>query len=134
MTNALYDKAKESFGKAEIDWLNDDIKVALVDTTAYTVDLATHQFYSDLAGVVTNSGNLTTKTIAAGKAKADDLTYLAVAAGPGACALVVYQDTGVAISSRLIAYIDAGGGSLPVTPDGTDIAVFWDAVDGIFIL
>ena len=40
-------------------------------------------------------------------------------------ALVIYQDSGVSATSRLIAYIDTATG-LPVTPNGGNITVTWD--------
>lgn len=90
MANALYDKARESFLKGEIDWSTDTIRAVLVDTGTYTVDLATHQFYSSLSGVVgTESAAFSTKTTAAGVADADDLTFSAVS-GSSAEALVIF--------------------------------------------
>lgn len=40
---------------------------------------------------------------------------------------MVYIDTGVAGTLRLIAYIDTGVTGLPVTPNGGDINITWDA-------
>jgi DNA-binding helix-hairpin-helix protein with protein kinase domain len=50
MANALYDNAREAFLKGDIDWLNDTIKVVLVDADDYTVDLATHDYLNDVPG------------------------------------------------------------------------------------
>jgi hypothetical protein len=44
--NALYDLGREGFLAGEIDWDTAVIKVDLVDTGAYTIDLATHKFRS----------------------------------------------------------------------------------------
>lgn len=133
MANALYAKGRESFLKGEISWSADNIKTVLVDTATYTVDLANHQFLSDIpAGErVATSANLTAKTTTAGTADAADVTFSSVT-GDQSEALVVYQDTGVEGTSRLIAYIDTASG-LPVTPNGGDISVQWDAA-GIFTL
>lgn len=133
MANALYAKGRESFLKGEISWSADNIKTVLVDTATYTVDLANHQFLSDIpAGErVATSANLTAKTTTAGTADAADVTFASVT-GDQSEALVVYQDTGVEGTSRLIAYIDTASG-LPVTPNGGDISVQWDAA-GIFTL
>jgi phage tail sheath gpL-like len=126
MANALYAKGRESFLKGEISWSADNIKTVLVDTATYSVDLANHQFLSDIpAGErVATSANLTNKTTVAGVADADDVTYTAVS-GDQSEALVIYQDTGTPSTSRLIAYIDSATG-LPVTPNGGDIQVQWD--------
>ena len=133
MANALYAKGRESFLKGEISWSADNIKTVLVDTATYTVDLANHQFLSDIpvGERVATSANLTAKTTTAGTADAADVTFSSVT-GDQSEALVVYQDTGVEGTSRLIAYIDTASG-LPVTPNGGDISVQWDAA-GIFTL
>lgn len=127
MANALYDNGRESFLKGEISWSSDNIKAVLVDTATYTVNLATDQFLSDIpAGErVATSANFTAKTTTAGVADAADVTFASVS-GDQSEALVVYQDTGVEGTSRLIAYIDTATG-LPVTPNGGDISVTWDS-------
>lgn len=135
MSNALYDKGREGFLDGSIDWDSNNIKVVLVDTGAYTVNLATHQFLSDIASGarIATSSNLTTKTVTAGVADADDVTLTAVT-GTSVEALVLYQDTGTPSTSRLIAYIDTATG-LPVTPNGGDISIAWDnGVNKIFKL
>ena len=128
MANALYDLGRESFLKGEISWSADNIKTVLVDTATYTVNLATDQFLSDIAigERVATSANLTGKTpTTGGQANAADVTFTAVL-GDISEALVIYQDTGAAGTSRLIAYIDTATG-LPVTPNGGDIQVQWSA-------
>ena len=135
MANALYDKARESFLKGEIDWSSDDIRVILVDTADYTVDLANHDFLDDIAAGarVATSGAFTTKTTTAGVADADDITYSSVT-GDVSEALVIYKHTGTESTSNLIAYIDTATG-LPVTPNGGDITITWDSgSDKIFKL
>ncbi len=39
MANALYDKGREAFLRGQIDWINDDIRVILIDAADYTVNL-----------------------------------------------------------------------------------------------
>jgi hypothetical protein len=127
MANALYDRGRQAFLEGTIASLTDNIKCVLVDTATYTVNLATHQFLSDIpAGErVATSANLGTKTTAAGVFDAADVVFSAVT-GDVAEALVIYKDTGVAATSPLIAYIDTATG-LPVTPNGGDITVTWDS-------
>lgn len=138
MANALYDKGREAFLTKLLDWNNDNIKVVLVDTnnaTPYAVDIANHQYLSDIpAGArIATSGNLTGKSALAGVAKASDVTLTAVS-GVTAEAVVIYQDTGTAATSRLIAYIDTGTG-FPLTPSGGDVVVrFNTGATGIFKL
>lgn len=125
MANALYDLGREKFLTGAISWSTDNIKLVLVDTGTYTVNLATHEFLSDVTGVTATSGNFATKTTTAGVADAADVTLSAVT-GAVSEALVVYKDTGVAATSPLIAYIDTATG-LPVTPNGGDIIIAWDS-------
>lgn len=124
MANALYDKGREAFLAGDLDWDANTIKIALVDTGTYTVDLATHQYLTSLTGVVGTAQTLGTKTVTNGVADAADVTFTAVT-GATVEALVIYADTGTAGTSRLIAYIDTGTG-LPVTPNGGDIIVVFD--------
>lgn len=124
MASALYDKGRQGFLDGSIDWDTDSIKACLVDTGTYTVNLATHQFLSDVSGIVATSANLASKTATDGVADAADVTFTAVS-GATVEAVVLYKDTGVAGTSRLIAYIDTGTG-LPVTPNGGDITIQWD--------
>jgi hypothetical protein len=125
VANALYDKAREAFLAGTMSWGSDTIKVALIDTGSYTVNLSTHQYLSSLSGVVATSGSLTNKTTTSGVADADDVTFTAVS-GSQSEALVIYKDTGTSSTSPLIAYIDTATG-LPVTPSGADITITWDS-------
>jgi hypothetical protein len=127
MANALYDKGREGFLDGSIDWDTDTIKVVLVDTDDYSVDLANHDNLDDIAAGarVATSPALSSKTVAAGVADAADTAFSSVS-GDQSEALVIYKDTGVESTSRLIAYIDSATG-LPVTPNGGDINVQWDS-------
>lgn len=134
MANALYDKGREAILRG-VDWSADDIKVVLVDTALYAVDLAADEFLTAIpAGArVATSGNLASKTTTDGIADAADVNFPAVA-GASIEAIVLYQDTGEAATSPLLAFIDTATG-LPVIPIGTDIAVQWsNAINRIFKL
>lgn len=126
MANALYDAGRDAFLNGNIDWVNDTIKVVLVDAADYTVNLTTDDNLDDIAaGGRVATGTLTSKTTSAGVADAADLTFSTVS-GDQSEALVIYKDTGVESTSTLIAYIDSATG-LPVTPNGGDITIQWDA-------
>jgi hypothetical protein len=74
---------------------------------------------------------LTGKTVsAAGVFDADNVTYPAVS-GDEVVYIGLYQDTGVAATSYLIALFDTIAGLLPKTPDGGDIPTGWNDA-GIF--
>lgn len=124
--SAVYDKARQKFLEGSIAILTDNIKAVLVDTGAYSVNLATHEFLSDIpsGARIATSGNLGTKSSTGGVFDAADITFTSVS-GASVEAIVLYKDTGSAGTSPLIAYIDSGTG-LPVTPNGGDISVVWD--------
>lgn len=132
MANAIYPKYKEAVLQSASDSsLTGTVKAALVDTGTYTYSAA-HQFLSSLTGVVGTAQTLGTKTYADGVFDAADITYTGVT-GSSAEAIVLYIDTGTAGTSRLVAFFDTGFTGLPVTPNGGDITINWNA-SGIFAL
>ena len=77
--------------------------------------------------------SLSNKTVASGVFDADDATFTSVT-GANCEALLIFQDTGVQSTSRLIAYIDSATG-LPILPNGGDITVvFSSGASKIFAL
>jgi hypothetical protein len=141
MANSLYDKGRQRFLEAQLNWITGDIKVVMVDTALYTF-AASHEFLSSIApeSRVTAPTTLTSKTSTNGAADAQDVTFAAVN-GPSIEALVLYKQVlaldGVTpddAASILIAYIDTATG-LPITPNGGDIIVTWDnGINKIFRL
>lgn len=133
MANAIYPKYKEALLDAftDIDLQNLTAKVALIDTGTYTYS-DTHDFFNDVTGVVGTPQTLTTKSVTNGVFDAADVTFTSVT-GNSVEALLIYIDTGVSSTSRLVAYIDTGVTGLPVTPNGGDITITWNA-SGIFAL
>ena len=136
MANALYDKARESFlsQNPALDFDTDTIKVTLIDTGNYTVNLSTHQYMNTntvpAAAKIGAAVTLTSKTVTNGVADAADITFSAVT-GASVEALIIWKDGGgggtsaAGTTDLLIAYIDTATG-LPVTPNGGDITVTWD--------
>ena len=105
---------------------------ALIDTGTYTYNTA-HQFYSSLTGEVGTAQEITTKTQTAGVFDGADLTYTAVT-GNSVEALVLFRKTaGANTTWPLIAYLDTSVTGLPVTPNGGNITITWNA-SGIFKL
>ncbi len=128
MPQAFYTLAKQSLGKAEINFTGADIRAILIDSADYTVNLATDQFLSDIpalarVAVSTALTGVTWDTSAI--LDADDVVFSAVT-GDISEAIVLYMHTGVETTSRLLTYDDTATG-LPVTPDGTDITIQWSA-------
>jgi hypothetical protein len=126
MANIIYDKAAEGLWNADIDWATANIKAVLVDTAVYTLNAATDEFLSDVTGIIATSPNLASKTIVGRVIDSADVTFAAVTGATGE-ALVIFVDTGTAATSRLIIYADTASAGLPVTPNGGDIIVRWNA-------
>jgi hypothetical protein len=132
--NALYDLGREGILGATISVTVAVVKVVLVDSADYSVNLATHQFLSSVAGAgrVATTAALASKTVTAGVFDAADTVFSAVT-GDVSESLILYQSSAVTggadvadTSQRLIGYIDTATG-LPVTPNTGDINVAWDS-------
>ena len=125
MANALYTLGREAFLAGDIDMENDDIRVILVDSADYTLNIATHEFLEDVdgAGRVATSGALQSKTLTGGVFDAADIT-LETVSGDQFEYIIIYQHTGNEATARLIACIDTAGG-LPCTPNGGDVEIQW---------
>lgn len=133
MANAIYPLYKQALldASANVDLNDGTVKVALIDTGVYPYNAA-HEFYSSVSGVVGTPQTINNTTVTDGLFDGDNVTYTAVT-GNSAEALLIYIDTGSAATSRLVAWIDTGVTGLPVTPNGGDISITWNA-SGIFQL
>ena len=138
MANAIYPLYKQSLlaGDANADLDNntatDGVYVALIDTGTYTYSAA-HQFYSSLSGIVGTPQRITSPTVTNGVLDGGDVTFPAVT-GNSVEALIIYrQNSGANTTWRLVAFIDTGVTGLPVTPNGGDISIQWNA-SGILAL
>lgn len=133
MANAIYPKYKEALlnGGANTNMSSGTVKVALIDTGTYTYSAA-HDFLDDVTGRIGTDQTLGSKTFTNGVFDAADSTFTAVS-GASVEALLIYIDTGTPSTSRLVAFLDTGITGLPVTPNGGNINVTWDAA-GIFTL
>lgn len=138
MANALYPKWKEAAIQASANSaLNgtgtSGVYAALV-TSSYVYSAA-HQYYSDLGAttVGTDQEIGATKTYVNGVFDGADVTFPSVT-GSAASAIVLYiKNAGANTTWRLVAYIDTGVTNLPVTPNGGNITITWNA-SGIFAL
>jgi hypothetical protein len=135
MANAIYPKFKQALldSSTNADLNDNTVKVALIDTADEAYNAA-DEFLSDVtgAGIVGTAQTIGTTTVTTGLFDGDNVTFSAVTGDP--CeALIIYIDTGVAATSRLVAFIDTGVTGLPVTPNGGDITITWNA-SGIFQL
>jgi hypothetical protein len=137
MANAIYPKYKEALLNASANSAltgsgATGLFVALVDTGTYTYSAA-HQFYSDLSGIVGTDQEVGSVTLTGGVVDGADVTFPSVS-GASAEALVFYRkNAGANTTWLLVAYLDTSQTGLPVTPNGGDIDVTWNA-SGIFAL
>ena len=138
MANTVYSPAREGHLAGEIDFDTAVIKAALV--RGYTVT-ASHKFVSDVTGaggtLAATSAALTSKTVTNGTADAADVTFTAVASNASGHGVLVFQSSAVtggadvaATAQRVICYFDTGT-NLPITPNGGDVTVAWNA-SGIY--
>jgi hypothetical protein len=136
MANAIYPKWKQALilGTANSALTGSGttgLYVALVDTGVYTYNVA-HEFYSSLTGIAGTDQEVTAVTAVDGIVDGNNTTHTAVAAGATLEALVLYRrNTGANTTWRLVCYLDSSVTGLPVTPNGGDITITWNAT-GIF--
>ena len=134
MANAIYPKYKQSIisGGSNVDMSAGTVKVAMVDTGTYTYS-SSDQYYSSVSSAVVGTpAALSSKTFTNGTFDAADVTFTAVS-GSSVEALVIYVDSGSSATSPLVAYIDTNASGLPLTPNGGNVTLTWNA-SGIFTL
>lgn len=138
MANAIYPLFKQSLlagdTNADLDTntTTDGVYAVLVDTGTYTYSAA-HQFYSSLSGIVGTEQRITTPTVTTGTFDGDNVTFTAVTGNSAEAIVLFRKNSGANTTWRLVAYIDTGVTNLPVTPNGGDISITWNA-SGIFAL
>ena len=133
MANAIYPKWKEQLLQftTNNNLSAGTVKVALV-TAGYTYS-ATDQFWTAVsASTVGTPQTIGTKTFTNGTFAGGNVAFTAVT-GAQITKLVIYIDTGTAGTSPLVAFLDTSVTGLPVTPNGGDITITWNA-SGIFTL
>ena len=139
MANALYPEWKDAImtgaTNSDIDagGATNGLHAALVDTDTYTYSDA-HEFYSSVTGVIADDVEVANITLTAGVVDGDNITWPSVPGPTTGEAIVLYRkNAGANTTWRLVAYIDTGVTGLPVTPNGGNIDVSWNA-SGIFSL
>lgn len=133
MANSLYVKAKQKFLEGKINWAGDDIRVVLVNTNEYAVNINS-DLTIDQIPLIARIGPpqgiaLFAKTTYDGVAGAADSVFVNVAAGTEmVSAAVIFKNTGDESTSPLIVYIDSAT-NLPVTPNGGNIVISWNPLE-----
>lgn len=141
MADVIYNIAKKSFADGNLDWDTHNIGVLLLSSSSTYTPNPDHNYVRDIFdnGGVELSGTgysrklLTNKTVTKDDSidkailDADDVTWTAINAGTVKAA-VLYRRVGSSdnnSSDILIAYIDSGG--FPVTTNGGDFTIQWNA-------
>ncbi len=128
MANGWYEAGLRAFANKEVDWDIDDIRVSLL-RTAYSVNLATHDFYDDVvADEIADAGaSVANSTVTgAGVLDADDFTFTAVT-GTEVSYIIVSLYNATDSARALLFYIDTAGANLPFTPNGSDVTIQWSS-------
>lgn len=117
--SAIYPKFKDALVKRLLsgDLTGLNVKCVLIDTGVYTYS-ATHEFESDLSGIIGESPNLTSITCVDGVIDSANTTVTGVS-GATVEAVAFFVDTGTPATSHLISFIDG----LTLTPDGGNVDV-----------
>lgn len=127
MANNWYDKGRQYVLEHHLTPASDTIKCALLKS-AYSPNLATHQFYSDLGANVLNTPQAyTTKTTVSGTFDADDVTFAAVTAGDTGSYAATYVDIGGANTTWPLLWLFDTITGFPVATNGGDIIISWNA-------
>ena len=146
MANTLYDIAREGFlteitvgaVTEKIDWINDNIRVALVDENydGSLPNMSIHTSYDDIEAFVAAEADLAGRTTdGAGTTSADTVTFTAVPPGDAIESIVIYKSDNAGPPSvnadcPLIAFMDEAASGLPIVPNGGDITVLWNSGSG----
>ena len=132
MANAIYPKWKEarlqSTANAALDGsTTTGLFVALVDTGTYTYS-SSHEFYSSISSAIIGTPmEITSKTYTAGLLDGADVTFSAVSGSTVEALVLFIKNAGSNTTWRLVSYHDTGITGLPVTPNGGDINVAFNA-------
>jgi hypothetical protein len=133
MANAVYPRFKQSLlteadANKSLDQTSSNAPfAALITTSSGYVYSATHQFYSSLTNIVGTDVAITTPTVVNGLFDGDDVTFTAVS-GTVVGAIVIYRkNAGANTTWRLFLYEDTSVTGLPVTPNGGNIVITWNA-------
>ena len=128
MASSWYSWGKAELARGNIDWVNDDIRIATL-TSAYTFDDTDQDMADIVSGIVSQSAaSISTKTVSNDGILdgADPHTHSSVAAGSTINALVFYlHAAGVAANQTLLFYVDQGTG-FPFPTNGSDIDITFD--------
>jgi hypothetical protein len=132
MANKIYPKWKEAIQQATSgSALNGSgttgLYAALVDTGTYTYS-DSHEFYSSISSAVVGTPmEIGSKTFTNGVLDGADVTFSAVTGNSVEAIVLFVKNAGANTTWRLVEYVDTSVTGLPVTPNGGDIGITWNA-------
>src|SRR3989304_2930968 len=139
MANALFTSYKVlMLGSGTLADYNDDtIKAMFVDHADDTPVAATDDNIDDILSAArvpatASCPTLGTKTTPSGTADAADSTFTSLSGDPVE-SLILFKDTGTESTSSLMVFFDTFASGMPLTPNGGNVTVQWNA-SGIFSL
>jgi len=107
-------------------WVTGSYDVLLVDSQTFTYVQGTQTNRADIPAIERIATvALANKVVVAGALDADDVVFTGVAGDPFEYVIIV-ANTGVEANDAIIAVFDTATG-LPLTPNGNDINLAWNA-------
>jgi hypothetical protein len=130
MSTFKYYSASTAFGTKQLNWLTDNIGALLVGA-GYAASQAHDQFVSDIPAqaIIARSAQMTSMAIVNGVCQGLIPEFDALTATQPAKALVLYQNTTLDTTSKLVYYSDQGFG-FPFLPQGLNYFVTYDQANG----
>jgi hypothetical protein len=126
MANQVYPKAKEGMLTGDIDVIAGTVKIQMFDSDVY-YDPAL-EFFDEMPGTAVGAAvTITAKDITDGRFTGA-IGSFTPPNGFVVIALVVFIDTGTPATSRLLAYIDTKGDTIPITitTNGSAMLLHWN--------
>lgn len=142
MANALYPKWKEQLLQGTASALlngsgTTGVYAALIDTGVYTYNAA-DEFWDEgnaddpIDALVGTAVEISaSKTYTNGVFDGDNITFTSVSGNTAEAIIIYVKNAGVETTHRLVAYLDTNITNLPVTPNGGNIDITFNA-SGIF--
>jgi hypothetical protein len=138
----IYTKAKLRIVKAEINWLEDNIKVALINNF-YNLSINQDEFYGDISPWILLGNqpikSLTNRDYSNSILFADSLTFNSILPNQTISCLILFKDLDVTnidgppndVESPLLAVINRG---YAIGTNGGDIKINWNLTKGVLKL
>ena len=127
MSTFKYQNYRTESGNGTMNWPSLNVKLALV-SAAYAAD-DSHVYLSEVPGVLAISGAFTGLAIVGGFAIGACPEFLLLRNDSEVAGAILFDDTGVTSTSRLIAFSNDGPG-FPFKPVGFNYTITYNAIDG----